>query len=158
MAEPPIVSDCSTSSGAAGSGLLFAGSPSHATDGLNNLSKKMLGGLHRLLHRCMPGHLPLDYFPGLYGEIQVPRTELTFLGRCCGKLPFLDPWHQSLHLFGILQGSSPRAPPGVECPWILPSGDRVKGPHIRLRCWSLYIVFGVRRCVPRRGCQDDTSP
>ena len=44
LAEPPIVSDCSASSGAAGFGLLFAGSPSHATDGLNNLSKKMLGG------------------------------------------------------------------------------------------------------------------
>ena len=43
-AEPPIVSECSVSGVVAGSGLLFAGSPSHATDGLNNLSKKLLGG------------------------------------------------------------------------------------------------------------------
>ena len=45
LAEPPIVSDCSASSGAAGSGLLFEGSPYHATDGLKSLSKKMLGGM-----------------------------------------------------------------------------------------------------------------
>ena len=44
VAGPPIMSDCSASSGAVRSGLLFAGSPSHAMDGLNNLSKKMLGG------------------------------------------------------------------------------------------------------------------
>ena len=43
MAEPPIVSECSVSGSAVGSGLLLFGSPSHTTDGLNNLSKKMLG-------------------------------------------------------------------------------------------------------------------
>ena len=137
LAEPPIMSECSVSGSAVGSGLLLPGSPSHTTDGLNSLSKKMLGGLHRVLRRCVPGHLPPDYFPGLYGEIQAPRTELTFLGWRCGKHPFLDPWHRGLHLFRILRGSSPRAPLGVECPWILPSGDHVKGPHIRLHCWSL---------------------
>ena len=44
LVEPPIVSECSVSGGAAGSGLLFPDSPSHCTDGLNSLSKKMLGG------------------------------------------------------------------------------------------------------------------
>ena len=60
LAEPPIVSDCSASSGVTESGLLFAGSPSHVTDGLNNLSKKVLGGLHRVLLRCVPGRPLLD--------------------------------------------------------------------------------------------------
>src|SRR3954471_24503191 len=137
LAEPPIMSDCSVSGSAVGSGLLLFGSPSHTTDGLNSLSKKMLGGLHCVLRRCVPGHLPPDYFPGLYSEIQALRTELTFLRRLRGKLPFLDPWHRSLYLFGISRGSNPRAPLGVECPWILPSRDCVKGPRIRLHCWSL---------------------
>ena len=44
LAEPPVVSECSVSGGAAGSGLLFPDSPSHDTDGLNSLSKKMLRG------------------------------------------------------------------------------------------------------------------
>ena len=136
LAEPPIVSDCSASSGAAGSGLLFAGSPSHATDGLNNLSKKMLGGLHRVLLRCVPGRPLLDCFLGLYGETPALQAELTFLGRRCGKLPFLGPWHRSLHLFGISRGLNPRVPIGAGYPWILLSGDHVGGPHIRLHCWN----------------------
>ena len=45
VAEPPIVSECSVSGVVAGSGLLLPVSPSHTTDGLNNLSKKMLGGI-----------------------------------------------------------------------------------------------------------------
>ena len=58
-------------------------------DGLNNLSKKMLGGgLHRVLLRCVPGRPLLDSFLELYGETPALRTELTFLGRHCGKLPF----------------------------------------------------------------------
>ena len=89
LAEPPIVSECSVLGSAVGSGLLLFGSPSRTTDVLNSLSKKMLGGLHRVLRRCMPGHLPPDYFPGLYAEIRALRTELTFLGRRCDKLPFL---------------------------------------------------------------------
>ena len=44
LAEPPVVSECSVSGGAVGSGLLFPDSPSHSMDGLNSLSKKMLGG------------------------------------------------------------------------------------------------------------------
>ena len=44
LAEPPVVSECLVSGGAVGSGLLFPDSPSHDTDGLNSLSKKMLGG------------------------------------------------------------------------------------------------------------------
>ena len=44
MAEPPIVSECSVSGSVVGSGLLLFGSPSHTTDGLKSLSKKMLGG------------------------------------------------------------------------------------------------------------------
>ena len=44
LAEPPIVSECSVSGSAVGSGLLLFGSPSHATDGLKSRSKKMLGG------------------------------------------------------------------------------------------------------------------
>src|SRR4051812_50053281 len=44
VAGPPIMSDCSASGCAVMSGLLSEGSPSHVTDGLNNLSKKMLGG------------------------------------------------------------------------------------------------------------------
>ena len=138
------MSDCSASSGAAGSGLLFAGSPSHATDGLNNLSKNMLRGLHRVLLRCVPGRPLLDCFLGLYGETPALRTELTFLGRRCGRRPFLDLWRQSLHLLGILRGLNPRAPLGVEYPWRLPSGDHVEGPHIRLHCWSLCTLSEVR--------------
>ena len=44
VAEPPIVSESSVSGILAGSRLLLPVSPSHATDGLNSLSKKMLGG------------------------------------------------------------------------------------------------------------------
>ena len=44
MVEPPIVSECSVSGVVAGSGLLLLVSPSHTTDGLNSLSKKILGG------------------------------------------------------------------------------------------------------------------
>ena len=44
LAEPLIVSECSVSGSAVESGLLLFGSPSHTTDGLNSLSKKMLGG------------------------------------------------------------------------------------------------------------------
>ena len=43
VAEPPIMLECSVSSVVAGSGLILPVSPSHTTDGLNNLSKKMLG-------------------------------------------------------------------------------------------------------------------
>ena len=43
VAEPPIMSECSVSGILAGSVLLLPVSPSHTTDGLNNLSKKMLG-------------------------------------------------------------------------------------------------------------------
>src|SRR3954469_25179163 len=136
VAGPPIMSDCSASGCAVMSGLLSEGSPSHATDGLNNLSKKMLGGLHLVLLRCVPGRLLPDCFLGLYGETPVPRTELTFLGRHCDKLPFLGLWRRSRHLFGISRGLSPRVLPGVECPWILPSGDHVEGPCIQLHCWS----------------------
>ena len=46
VAEPPIMSECSVSGILAGSGLLLPVSPSHTADGLNNLSKKMLGGDH----------------------------------------------------------------------------------------------------------------
>ena len=44
MAEPLIVLECSVSGVVAGSGILLLVSPSHTKDGLNNLSKKMLGG------------------------------------------------------------------------------------------------------------------
>ena len=44
LAEPPTVSECSVRESAVVSGLLFPDSPSHDTDGLNNLSRKMLGG------------------------------------------------------------------------------------------------------------------
>ena len=44
VAEPPIVSESSVSGILAGSGLLLPVSPSHATDGLKSLSRKMLGG------------------------------------------------------------------------------------------------------------------
>src|SRR4051812_25048399 len=108
VAEPPIMSDFSASSGVGRSGLLSAGSPSHVTDGLNSLSKKMLGGRHRVLLQCVPGHPLPDCFLGLYDETPALRTKLTFLGRCCSKLPFLDPWRRNLHLFGISQGSNPR--------------------------------------------------
>ena len=43
VAEPPIMSECSVSGILAGSGLLLPVPPSHTTDGLNSLSKKMLG-------------------------------------------------------------------------------------------------------------------
>ena len=50
LAEPPVVSECSVSGSAVGPGLLFPDSPSHDTDGLNSISKKMLEGrLHRAL-------------------------------------------------------------------------------------------------------------
>src|SRR3954471_21530756 len=100
VAEPPIVSDCSASGGAVRSGLLSAGSPSHATVGLNSLSKKMLGGLHRALLLCVPGHPLPDCFLGLYDETPTLQTELTFLEWRCGKPAFLDPLRQSLRLFG----------------------------------------------------------
>ena len=44
VAEPPITSDGSESGGVFGSVLVLPDSPSHTTDGLNNLSRKMLGG------------------------------------------------------------------------------------------------------------------
>ena len=44
VAEPPIVSDGSESGDVFGSMLVLPDSPSHTTDGLNSLSKKMLGG------------------------------------------------------------------------------------------------------------------
>ena len=44
VAEPPIMSVCSGSVVVVGSGLVLPVSPCHTTDGLNNLSKKMLGG------------------------------------------------------------------------------------------------------------------
>ena len=138
------MSECSVSGILAGSGLLLPVSPSHTTDGLNNLSKKMLAGPHRVLRQCGRGYPPPDCFPEPHGEIRAPRTELTFLGQHCDKLPFSDPWHQSLHLFGISQGSNPHAPLGVGCPWRLPSGDHVEGPRIRLRCWSPCTLFEVR--------------
>ena len=52
VAEPPIMSECSVSGILDGFGLLLLVSPSHTTDGLKNLSKKMLGGPHRVLRRC----------------------------------------------------------------------------------------------------------
>ena len=42
--EPPITSDGSESGVVVGAGLIFPDSPSHTTDGLNSLSKKILGG------------------------------------------------------------------------------------------------------------------
>src|SRR4051812_3792343 len=62
LADPPIMSECSVSGSAVGSGLLLLSSPSHTTDGLNSLSKKMFGGLHRVLRQCVPRHLPPDCF------------------------------------------------------------------------------------------------
>ena len=44
VAEPLIVSECSVSGVVAGSGLFLPVSPSHITDGLNSLSRKMFGG------------------------------------------------------------------------------------------------------------------
>ena len=44
VAEPPITSECSVCGIVVVSGLLLPVSPSHAMDGLNSLSKKMLGG------------------------------------------------------------------------------------------------------------------
>ena len=44
VAEPPIVSDGSESGDVFGSVMVLPVSPSHTTDGLNNLSKKILGG------------------------------------------------------------------------------------------------------------------
>ena len=49
VAEPPIVSDGSESGGVFVSVLVLLDSPSHTTDGLNSLSKNMLGGPHRVL-------------------------------------------------------------------------------------------------------------
>ena len=65
VAEPPIVSEYSVSGILAGSGLVLPVSPSHTTDGLNSLSRKMLGGrivfctdagedIHRLI--VFPSH------------------------------------------------------------------------------------------------------
>src|SRR3954463_12943902 len=136
VAEPPIMSDCSASGCAARSGLLSGSSPSHVTDGLNNLSRKMLGGPHLVLLRCVPGHPLPDCFLEKHGGTPVPRTELTFLARRCNKLPFLGLWRRSPRLFGIWRGLSPHVLLGVECPWILPSGGHVRGPRIRLHYWS----------------------
>ena len=44
VAGPPIMSDGSGSGVVFGAGLIVSDSPSHAMDGLNNLSKKILGG------------------------------------------------------------------------------------------------------------------
>ena len=44
VAGPPITSDGSESGGVFGSVLVLRDSPSHTTDGLNNLSRNMLGG------------------------------------------------------------------------------------------------------------------
>ena len=44
VAEPPIMSVCSGSRVVVRSGLVLPVSPCHTTDGLNDLSKKMLGG------------------------------------------------------------------------------------------------------------------
>ena len=43
VAEPPMMSVCSESGVAIGSGLELPVSPYHTTDGLNSLSRKMLG-------------------------------------------------------------------------------------------------------------------
>ena len=108
VAEPPILSESSVSGILAGSGLLLPVSPSHTTDGLNSLSKNMLGGPHRVWHRCGRGYPPPDCFPEPHGEIRAPRTKLTFLGRHFDRPPFSGPWRQSLHLFGILRGLNPQ--------------------------------------------------
>ena len=44
VAEPPIMSDDLESGGVFGSVLVLPDSPSHTTDGLNSLSRKMVGG------------------------------------------------------------------------------------------------------------------
>ena len=44
VAEPPIMSDGLESGGVFGSVLVLPDSPSHVTDGLNSLSRNMLGG------------------------------------------------------------------------------------------------------------------
>ena len=44
VAEPPITSEGSESGVVFRAGLVLPVSPSHTTDGLNNLSKKILGG------------------------------------------------------------------------------------------------------------------
>src|SRR3954470_7082534 len=100
--------------------------------------RRCWGGPHLVLLRCVPGHPLPDYFLGRCGGTPVPRTELTFLAQRCDKLPSLGLWRRSRHLFGILRGLSPRVLLGVECPWILPSGDHVEGPRIRLHYWSPY--------------------
>ena len=143
MAQPPIVSECSVLGGAVGSGLLFPDSSSHNTDGLKSRSRKILEGRRRILRRCVSTRWLRGYYPGLHGGIRVLRTELTFLGQRYGRLPFFDPWRQSIHLLGILRGLNPRAPPGVVCPWMWPSEDHVVGPRIRLRCWSPCIISRV---------------
>ena len=45
VVEPPIMSDSSESGDVFGSVLVLLDSPSHITDGLNNLSRNMLGGI-----------------------------------------------------------------------------------------------------------------
>ena len=64
LAEPPIVSECSVSGGAVGFGLLLIGSPSHATDGLNSLSKKMLEDYIALCADACQDICRLIIFPG----------------------------------------------------------------------------------------------
>ena len=44
VVEPPIMSDSSESGDVFGSVLVLPDSPSHTTDGLNSLSRNMLGG------------------------------------------------------------------------------------------------------------------
>ena len=44
VVEPPIMSDSSESGGVFESMLVLPDSPSHTTDGMNNLSRNMLGG------------------------------------------------------------------------------------------------------------------
>src|SRR3954470_12459211 len=88
VAGPPIMSDCSALGCAVMPGLLSEGSPSHVMDGLNDLSKKMLGGLHLVLLQYVPGRPLPDYFLGLCDGTPVPRTDLTFLVQHCDKLPF----------------------------------------------------------------------
>ena len=45
VVEPPITSECSESVVVFGAGLIVPDSPSHATDSLYSLSKKILGGM-----------------------------------------------------------------------------------------------------------------
>ena len=77
VVEPPIMSDSSESGDVFGPVLVLPDSPSHTTDGLNNLSRNMLGGKGSRL-APMRGYPPPNFFPEPHGEIRAPRTELTF--------------------------------------------------------------------------------